>query len=107
MIAIQTHRHDSGAEAEPQSRNPSPAAIKYLLPLRSRRLQLNRTRAPRSVGNKGDAAAASKAAATTTICVELEKIDRVVNMVGELVSQAMLGQVMEDLEKPAVGCQIF
>jgi two-component system, chemotaxis family, sensor kinase CheA len=40
---------------------------------------------------------ATKAAATTTR-VELEKIDRVVNMVGELViAQAMLGQVVHSL----------
>jgi two-component system, chemotaxis family, sensor kinase CheA len=36
--------------------------------------------------------------AATTIRVELEKIDRVVNMVGEIViAQAMLGQVVQDL----------
>lgn len=41
---------------------------------------------------------AGKPGAATTIRVELEKIDRVVNMVGELViAQAMLGQVIEDL----------
>ncbi len=35
---------------------------------------------------------------TTTIRVDLERIDRVVNMVGELViAQAMLGQLVEDL----------
>lgn len=40
----------------------------------------------------------SKPGAATTIRVELEKIDRVVNMVGELViAQAMLGQIIEDL----------
>ncbi len=39
----------------------------------------------------------SKPAATTTR-IELERIDRVVNMVGELViSQAMLGQIVQDL----------
>jgi two-component system chemotaxis sensor kinase CheA len=37
-------------------------------------------------------------AAATTIRVELEKIDRVVNMVGEIViAQAMLGQVVQEL----------
>ena len=36
--------------------------------------------------------------AATTIRVELEKIDRVVNMVGEIViAQAMLGQVVQEL----------
>jgi two-component system chemotaxis sensor kinase CheA len=38
------------------------------------------------------------AAAATTIRVDLDKVDRVVNMVGELViAQAMLGQVVQDL----------
>jgi two-component system chemotaxis sensor kinase CheA len=38
------------------------------------------------------------ASAATTIRVELEKIDRVVNMVGEIViAQAMLGQVVQEL----------
>lgn len=42
-------------------------------------------------------ARATKPAATTTR-IELEKIDRVVNMVGELViAQAMLGQIVHDL----------
>ena len=42
-------------------------------------------------------ARAAKPAATTTR-IELEKIDRVVNMVGELViAQAMLGQIVHDL----------
>jgi two-component system chemotaxis sensor kinase CheA len=42
-------------------------------------------------------APAAKPAATTTR-IELEKIDRVVNMVGELViAQAMLGQIVQDL----------
>jgi two-component system chemotaxis sensor kinase CheA len=37
-------------------------------------------------------------AAATTIRVDLDKVDRVVNMVGELViAQAMLGQVVQDL----------
>jgi two-component system, chemotaxis family, sensor kinase CheA len=45
----------------------------------------------------------AKAGATTTR-VELEKIDRVVNMVGELViSQAMLGQVVHDLPEHVSG----
>ncbi len=45
---------------------------------------------------KGQTRAAKPAATTTRI--ELEKIDRVVNMVGELViAQAMLGQIVHDL----------
>jgi two-component system chemotaxis sensor kinase CheA len=46
---------------------------------------------------------AAKAAATTTR-VELEKIDRVVNMVGELViAQAMLGQIVQNLPEGIAG----
>jgi two-component system chemotaxis sensor kinase CheA len=46
----------------------------------------------------GKASAAPAAAAATTIRVDLDKVDRVVNMVGELViAQAMLGQVVQDL----------
>jgi two-component system, chemotaxis family, sensor kinase CheA len=46
----------------------------------------------------GKAQAAPAAAAATTIRVDLDKVDRVVNMVGELViAQAMLGQVVQDL----------
>jgi two-component system chemotaxis sensor kinase CheA len=45
----------------------------------------------------GGGAGRTKPAATTTR-IELERIDRVVNMVGELViSQAMLGQIVQDL----------
>ena len=48
-------------------------------------------------------AAPAKAAATTTR-IELERIDRVVNMVGELViSQAMLGQIVQDLPEATSG----
>jgi two-component system chemotaxis sensor kinase CheA len=46
---------------------------------------------------------AAKPAATTTR-IELERIDRVVNMVGELViSQAMLGQIVKDLPEGVSG----
>ncbi|HMJ42787.1 MAG TPA: chemotaxis protein CheA [Pseudolabrys sp.] len=54
----------------------------------------------------GDAparAVPAKHAATTTR-IELERIDRVVNMVGELViSQAMLGQIVQDLPEGTAG----
>ena len=47
--------------------------------------------------------AAAKAASTTTR-IELERIDRVVNMVGELViAQAMLGQIVHDLPEATSG----
>jgi two-component system, chemotaxis family, sensor kinase CheA len=52
---------------------------------------------------RGAAAKAANAGATTTR-VELEKIDRVVNMVGELViAQAMLGQVVHGLPEDVSG----
>ena len=45
----------------------------------------------------------TKPAATTTR-IELERIDRVVNMVGELViSQAMLGQIVQDMPEGVAG----
>jgi two-component system chemotaxis sensor kinase CheA len=48
-------------------------------------------------------ASPAKAAATTTR-IELERIDRVVNMVGELViSQAMLGQIVQDMPEATSG----
>lgn len=51
----------------------------------------------------GGRASPAKAAATTTR-IELERIDRVVNMVGELViSQAMLGQIVQDLPEATSG----
>ncbi len=51
-------------------------------------------KAPASEGGKTPVAQA----AATTIRVDLDKVDRVVNMVGELViAQAMLGQVVQDL----------
>jgi two-component system, chemotaxis family, sensor kinase CheA len=50
------------------------------------------------------AAAKPAAAGATTTRVELEKIDRVVNMVGELViAQAMLGQVVHGLPEDVSG----
>lgn len=55
-------------------------------------------------GSGKDSRAGTAKAATTTIRVELEKIDRVVNMVGELViAQAMLGQVIENLPEEIGG----
>lgn len=49
-------------------------------------------------GNGKEARAAAKQPSSVTIRVELDKIDRVVNMVGELViAQAMLHQVIDEL----------
>ncbi|MGO9050246.1 MAG: chemotaxis protein CheW [Xanthobacteraceae bacterium] len=54
---------------------------------------------PRSAPSKS-----STAGGATTTRVELEKIDRVVNMVGELViAQAMLGQVVHSLPEDVTG----
>lgn len=63
---------------------------------------------PSAASEIGEAASATrpptvKPAATTTR-IELERIDRVVNMVGELViSQAMLGQIVQDLPEGTSG----
>jgi two-component system chemotaxis sensor kinase CheA len=52
---------------------------------------------------KAAAAPTAKAGSTTTR-IELERIDRVVNMVGELViAQAMLGQIVHDLPEATSG----
>jgi two-component system chemotaxis sensor kinase CheA len=61
-----------------------------------------------AAGEHGEAAGASRSAAVkpgaTTTRIELERIDRVVNMVGELViSQAMLGQIVQDLPEGTSG----
>jgi two-component system chemotaxis sensor kinase CheA len=53
---------------------------------------------------KAAAAAAAAKAGSTTTRIELERIDRVVNMVGELViAQAMLGQIVHDLPEATSG----
>jgi two-component system chemotaxis sensor kinase CheA len=57
---------------------------------------------PGAGGDAAEAATASRSPtakpAATTTRIELERIDRVVNMVGELViAQAMLGQIVQDL----------
>jgi two-component system chemotaxis sensor kinase CheA len=59
--------------------------------------------ADRAEAAAGGRAQPAKSAATTTR-VELEKIDRVVNMVGELViAQAMLGQIVQGLPEDVAG----
>jgi two-component system chemotaxis sensor kinase CheA len=58
---------------------------------------------PAEVAASAPKAPAAKAASTTTR-IELERIDRVVNMVGELViAQAMLGQIVHDLPEATSG----
>ncbi len=52
----------------------------------------------------GAARAPAAKATSTTTRIELERIDRVVNMVGELViAQAMLGQIVQDLPEATSG----
>ena len=63
---------------------------------------------PEAAAEKPAADAATRAPpakhAATTTRIELERIDRVVNMVGELViSQAMLGQIVQDLPEGTSG----
>jgi two-component system chemotaxis sensor kinase CheA len=59
--------------------------------------------APAAEPAEPGAAGRTKPAATTTR-IELERIDRVVNMVGELViSQAMLGQIVQDMPEGVAG----
>src|SRR6185369_5096467 len=72
-------------EATPQQfAQPAPAAAPVV------------AAAPAETATEGRAAVAKPSATTTRI--ELERIDRVVNMVGELViSQAMLGQIVQEL----------
>ncbi len=63
---------------------------------------------PGSVSETGEAASATRSPtakpSATTTRIELERIDRVVNMVGELViSQAMLGQIVQELPEGTSG----
>jgi two-component system chemotaxis sensor kinase CheA len=80
------------AQAAPV-RDPIPQAASKTPPAQNERAPAS----PAPASSDRPAAARSKPAATTTR-IELEKIDRVVNMVGELViAQAMLGQIVHDL----------
>ena len=63
---------------------------------------------PGSAGEAGGATSATRSpkakSSATTTRIELERIDRVVNMVGELViSQAMLGQIVQELPEETSG----
>jgi two-component system chemotaxis sensor kinase CheA len=90
----------ASASAEPAETARAPAAVHE---------EAARDHAPGSGAEKAEAGAPTgrgqpaKAQATTTR-VELEKIDRVVNMVGELViAQAMLGQIVQGLPEDVAG----
>ncbi len=83
------------------SRRKSLSPRRRWLPMRRR----NRRASPATAGEAANVtrSAAAKPAATTTR-IELDRIDRVVNMVGELViSQAMLGQIVQDLPEGTSG----
>jgi two-component system, chemotaxis family, sensor kinase CheA len=85
----------SSAETAP----PAPAAV---------HADSAREHAPGNGADKTEAAPVGRAqpakAQATTTRVELEKIDRVVNMVGELViAQAMLGQIVQGLPEDVAG----
>ncbi len=77
-------------ELAPQMVAPAPSIAPASVPERSE---------PKETGKP-----AAKSTAGMTTRVDLEKIDRVVNMVGELViAQAMLGQVVRDLPEDVAG----
>ncbi len=84
----------------PQHPHRPPLPPRQPRPPRHRRLNRKQPRRlkPRPGNGKEPRGAAAKQASSVTIRVELEKIDRVVNMVGELViAQAMLHQVIDEL----------
>ena len=85
------------AEASPVAAVPAAAAPSIVPP------QPGATVKPAPASGEAAAAPRAKAVATTTR-VELDKIDRVVNLVGELViAQAMLGQVVQGMPEEATG----
>jgi two-component system chemotaxis sensor kinase CheA len=97
------------ADAEPMPAEPMPAEPMQVAPVTVAPMpaapMLAEPEAPpppapiaASAGAPKEARGAVVMSAATTIRVELEKIDRVVNMVGEIViAQAMLGQVVQEL----------
>ncbi len=91
VTAIDPGEHWSLTEQDGQSSPPEPLDSPDPSPVAEATLAAPVTE-PRDAPN-------AKASAATTIRVDLDKIDRVVNMVGELViSQTMLGQLFEHLE---------
>jgi len=71
-------------------------------------VQIDRAVSVNVVGESGDTASVTRSPtakpAATTTRIELERIDRVVDMVGELViAQAMLGQIVQDLPEGTSG----
>jgi two-component system chemotaxis sensor kinase CheA len=89
------------ATAGPVAAHPGPAAadVGATKPKPERAMP-----APAAASAEPAARAATFKAAATTMRVELDKIDRVVNLVGELViAQAMLGQVVHGLPEETSG----
>jgi two-component system, chemotaxis family, sensor kinase CheA len=85
------------AAAPPEAHHETPAAAPLAPVAESKKPDRSQPAAEHAEGGKG--ASANKKQATTTR-VDLEKIDRVVNMVGELIiAQAMLGQVVQGLSE--------
>jgi two-component system chemotaxis sensor kinase CheA len=83
-------------EPAPQIMAPAPAAVSAPVPASSEKAEIPDLKEAKP--------AAAKSTAGMTTRVDLEKIDRVVNMVGELViAQAMLGQVVRDLPEDIAG----
>ena len=97
------------AGALPGADFPAPAAVEAGMPAAALPSEESAPMPPSSARTETPEAAsapkpaAAKAASTTTR-IELERIDRVVNMVGELViAQAMLGQIVHDLPEATNG----
>jgi two-component system chemotaxis sensor kinase CheA len=95
----------------PESVSPAASAIEeqhVVAPPLAPDLHADKPAPAAAVGERVETAPAArtptaKAAATTTR-IELERIDRVVNMVGELViAQAMLGQIVQELPEGTSG----
>jgi two-component system, chemotaxis family, sensor kinase CheA len=85
----------------PEAHEEAPAAASSAPVAESKKPDRSHPPAEHAEGGKG--AAAAKKQATTTR-VDLDKIDRVVNMVGELIiAQAMLGQVVQGLSEEVNG----
>ena len=104
-----TAASDATSERVPASAaGKEPAAVKESVAVKEPVAVKESAAVKETPAGKEAAAAASRAPsakpAATTTRIELEKIDRVVNMVGELViAQAMLGQIVQDLPEGTTG----
>ena len=94
--------NDIGTSAEP---TPTESAEQAAVIPMAQAAKAEPAPAPAEAGEtvSADRSKPTRPAATTTR-IELERIDRVVNMVGELViAQAMLGQIVQDLPEGTAG----